>query len=120
MGENVFIYRLADASTRSVIVSRGELAVTSSGDTTLQSAATGYLYVVLNYTFTTDTDIAVKFIGGTTDLTGLIKPGANGGASASDASIGLFETAAGEALKINLSGAAVVGGHYTYAKVPVS
>ncbi|TXH58105.1 MAG: hypothetical protein E6Q97_03090 [Desulfurellales bacterium] len=119
MINNVFVYRKSDNTTRTAAIQRAKIAATSSGDTTLQSAADGYLYVVIDYAFTTDTDVAVKFIGGSTDISGLIKPGANGGVAASSPN-GLMETGNNEALKINLSGAAVVGGHYSYAKVPIA
>jgi hypothetical protein len=43
--------------------------------------------------------------------------GANGGVAAAYCPVGHFETAAGEALNINLSGAVAVGGHVVYVEV---
>lgn len=61
--------------------------------------------------------VSVKFQSAANDKTGLLPLAANGGVADSFCPVGLFETNAGEALNINLSGAVAVGGYLTYVEV---
>lgn len=95
-----------------------KIAATASGDTGVIPAKAGKQFLILHYIVVCKTAVDVKFVSGSTDLTGTMGFGANGGANAGQAQMdtyGLFTTlAANEALKINLSGNATVGGHITY------
>jgi hypothetical protein len=51
------------------------------------------------------------------DKSGLLYLAANGGVVAPESPRGYFETAAGEALQLNLSAAVAVGGHISYCEV---
>ena len=79
---------------------------------------------VLNYTLISDTAGTYKFQSASTDITGAIPVAANGGASPNghgalpDGQIGLFETAAGEALNLVFSTTANIGGHLAYQLRP--
>lgn len=55
--------------------------------------------------------------GSNTDLTGLMSHAANTGVADTFSPVGLFETAAGEALKLNLNAAVQVSGYLTYIEV---
>lgn len=97
------------------------IAASSSGDNTLVAAAAGKAIRVLNYKLSFGGTVNAKFkSGASTDLTGLLYGAAavNVGSEPLRWSEGrmapLLETAAGEALVLNLSGAVAVGGHVTY------
>jgi hypothetical protein len=93
------------------------IAASSSGDNAIVAAVTGKRIRVLNYMFMATTPVNVKWRSATTDLCGALPAGANGGASCSFEGMGCFQTAAGEALNLNLSGAVAVGGHLTYVLI---
>lgn len=88
----------------------------ASGNTALVAAAgTGKKIVVRNYLLIASAAVSVKFRSANTDLTGAMALSANGGASAAGhPEVGWFETAANEALNINLSAAQQVSGHVSY------
>lgn len=92
------------------------IAASASGDNTLVSAVTGKKIRVHGYVLSASAAVNAKFRSGTTDVTGLLYPGANGGAVAPRAFSpdGWFETVAGQALVLNLSAAVAVGGHLVY------
>jgi hypothetical protein len=91
-----------------------KISTSSSGATQLVAAVAGKKIVVISYAVIVNAAVNVKFQSGSTDLTGLMYFAANGGATVTVEGLGCFETAAGEALNINLSGAVAVGGHITY------
>lgn len=95
------------------------IAVSSSGVTQLIAAVTLKKIRVLSYVITANAAVNAKFQShvAPTDKSGLLYFGANGGVSAPYSPTGHFETIAGEALDINLSGAVAVGGHLTYVEV---
>lgn len=97
------------------------IAAAGAGDNTVVAGVTGKKIRVLGYILMASAAVNAKWRSATTDKTGLLYPGANGGASApvvSDPSeMFWFETAVGEALVINLSGAIAVGGHVVYNEV---
>lgn len=92
----------------------------SSGANQLVAAATGAKYRVLQVAVVATTAVSVKFQSGTTDITGTFPLGANGGVVLPYNEHGWFETAAGEALNINLSGAVSTGVQIQYIKLPVT
>jgi hypothetical protein len=73
---------------------------------------------VLSLFFVTSTFMSIKFqTGATTDITGALPLGANGGLVLPFNPVGWFETAAGAKLNIVLSVAAAVAGGLTYIEV---
>ena len=87
------------------------IAATALGTTEVVAAqGAGRRIVMEVYVFTTDGDIVIKFQSSATDLTGDIKPGVNGVVSSNVPIV----CAVNEALNINLSANAIVGGHCSY------
>lgn len=95
------------------------LVATASGDTTVVAAVTGYKIRVIAYDFLVSANVDVKFKSGSTDITGLYSVPVRGGKVDNENESGWFETAASEALKINLSAAVTLGGTLTYILVEV-
>lgn len=93
------------------------ISASSSGNTSVVALVSSKKIRVLAYAFQCNAAVNVKFQSNTTDKTGLFYNAANTGALAGFNPVGWFETAAGEALNINLSGAVAVGGHITYIEV---
>lgn len=102
-----------------------KIDVSSSGSNTIVSAVTGKKIRVLAYTIIAAGAVTAKWQSASTDLSGAMSLAANGGAAPSISilapgnMIGLFETAPGEALNLNLGGAVNVAGHMTYIEVAV-
>jgi hypothetical protein len=91
------------------------ISASSSGDTTLVAAQGGRRYRVVQFYMTTDAPVFVKFKSGSTDVTGPVRLADDGkGHDKGLNPAGWFITAPGEALKINLSGNAIVGGVLGY------
>lgn len=101
-------------------VTKAPVAATSSGNTSVVAAVTGKRICVTRVMVVTKTALDLKFQSATTDITGAMGYAAGGGwrdgiaRNADDADDCLFETAVGEALNINLSGAGTVGGYISY------
>jgi hypothetical protein len=94
------------------------IAVSASGDNAVVSAVAGKKIRVVKYTLSAAGSVVVKFRSGSSaDLTGPFALATFGGLGGSYCPLGLFETAAGESLVINLSGAVSVAGHLTYIEV---
>jgi len=94
-----------------------KIAASASGDNEIVDAVAGKKIRVLRWGFAAGGDVTAKWRSGSTDLTGprpLTKYAAAGGAPSP---WGLFETAAGEALNLNLSAAVAVGGELTYVLI---
>ena len=96
------------------------IAASTLGDNTLVAAVAGKKVRVHGYELSASAAANAKFkSGAATDLTGLIYLAAAG--SSADAqdrqgdTDGLFETAAGQALVLNLSAAVPVGGFVDYS-----
>jgi hypothetical protein len=89
----------------------------SSGDNAIVAAVAGKRIRVLSYAIVGAGAVSAKFRSGTTDITGAMAFGANGGIAMPFNPVGYFETAAGAALNVNLSGAVAVAGHVTYIEV---
>lgn len=96
-----------------------KIVASSSGATEVVAAVTSKKIRVLAYTLQCNAAVNAKFQSHVTptDKTGLLYNGTNTGASPAFCPVGHFETVAGEALDINLSGAVAVGGHLTYVEV---
>jgi hypothetical protein len=94
------------------------IAAASNGDNTLVAAVATKKIRVLNYVLISSGTVNAKFRSATAgDISGLLYLIANVGAAAGYAITGHFETVAGEALILNLSGAVAVGGHLSYIEV---
>ena len=89
---------------------------TNSGNTQVVGAVSGKRIRVIAYAVIANATVSIKFQSGTTDITGSMRVVEGGGiAHAYDG--GLFETAVGQALNINLSTNATVGGYIVYREV---
>lgn len=96
-------------------VNRAILAATASGNTQLVAAQGGGVRIrVLSINFVALAAVDVKLQSATTDLTGTYPNAANGGVVMPNNQHGWFQTAANEALNINLSLATTVGGVLTW------
>jgi hypothetical protein len=93
------------------------IAASSAGATAVVAAVTGKKVRVLSYALLAAADVNVKWQSAASDRSGLLYLAARGGVSVPHSPVGHFETAAGEALNVNLSGAVAVGGHLTYVEV---
>ena len=93
-----------------------QINATSSGDTQVVAAVSGRRIVVVAFAVIASATVNIRFRSGTTDITGSMRLVEGGGiAHAYDA--GLFQTATGQALNINLSTNATVGGYVVYRTV---
>lgn len=96
------------------------ISVSSSGANEIVAAVPGRRIRVLSYIIVADAAVKVTWRSGSTDLSGQMNLAAAGygvSSSGSVSSMGYlaqFVTAPGEALNLNLSLAAAVGGHLTY------
>jgi hypothetical protein len=94
------------------------VAAAASGDNTLVVAVPGKRLRVLKYTVVAGGAVSVKFRSASaTDLTGAMALAANSGVGGAFCPVGLFETAVGESIVLNLSATASVAGHLTYIEV---
>ena len=97
-------------------VSFAQINATASGDTQVVAAVSNRRIVVVAYAVVANATVNIRFRSGTTDITGAMRLVEGGGiAHAYDA--GLFQTAVGQALNINLSTNATVGGYVVYRTV---
>lgn len=97
-----------------------KIAASSSGAATVVAAVTSKKIRVLQFYLTGNGAVNANFQSHTTTATatGLVYiAAAGGGVSVPFSPLGSFETVAGEALDINLSGAVAVGGHLVYVEV---
>lgn len=89
-----------------------------SGDNEVVALVSGKKIRVLAYNFVASGAVNAKWRSGTTDITGLTYMDAAGkGKVAPFSPVGWFETAASEALNLNLSGAVAVGGEVVYVEI---
>ena len=121
-------YGLSQSGTWSVTVTNSPLTVgystvqyapinaTTSGDTQIVAGVSGKRIRVIAYAVIANATVSIKFRSGTTDITGSMRIVEGGGiAHAYDG--GLFQTAVGQPLNINLSANATVGGYVVYREV---
>jgi len=89
---------------------------TNSGNTQIVGAVSGKRIRVIAFAVVANATVNIKFQSGTSDITGSMRIVEGGGiAHAYDG--GLFQTAVGQALNINLSANATVGGYVVYREV---
>lgn len=93
------------------------ISCSSSGNNEIVAAVATKKIRVLNYSVISNGTVNAKWRSASTDKSGLLYLIANVGASPAYSPVGQFETVAGEALNINLSGAVAIGGHLTYVEV---
>jgi len=92
------------------------ISATTAGTTQVVGAVSGKRIRVIAYAVVAAEPTRIKFQSGTTDITGSMQLVEGGGiAHAYDG--GLFETAVGQPLNINLSINATVGGYVVYREV---
>jgi hypothetical protein len=91
----------------------------ASGDTTVVTGIPGKYFIVLGFFFATAAAISVKWISGTTDLTGAMPFAANGGISV-ESEVGIMQTIVGDSLILNLSGISQTGGSVAYVTLDSS
>ncbi len=124
-GTNTIGGVIAQASTG--VIYNGTAALTpkfvaisaeAAGDNTLVAAVPGKRLRVLKYTLLSSGFVGVKFrSGATADLTGSMPLAANSGVGGAYCPAGLFETATGDPLVVNLSAGVGIAGHLTYIEV---
>jgi len=93
----------------------------TAGNNTLIAANANARIRVHNYVFVTGGVVNVKFVGGTTDLTGAMSSSVSSPSATpttADQEACLFHTGKNEALIINLSDAVQVSGHLAYSLEP--
>lgn len=108
------------SGTTALTVKYAVINTAASGVSTVVAGVATKKIRVLSYRFQADADVSVKFRDNTAavDLTGAMATGAKGGGGgAAFSPVGHFETAAGNALSINLSAAVQVSGHVAYVEV---
>lgn len=98
-------------------IQHAAIEASSSGDTTVVSAKTGKHIVVLSMSIVGVTAVGVKWKSGSTTISGVQEYPDTGGIVRPWNPGGWMQTAAGEALVINLDGAVQVGGELTYQVV---
>jgi hypothetical protein len=97
-------------------VQYASINATNSGNTQVVGAVSGKRIRVIAYAVIASATVNIRFRSGSTDITGAMRLVEGGGiAHAYDG--GLFETAVGQALNINLSTNATVGGYIVYREV---
>jgi len=96
-------------------VKYAKIDCSSSGANQIVAAVASKKLRVVSYVLSASAAVNAKWQSASTDISGLIYMDAKGGASPSHFD-GLIETAAGEALNLNLSGAIAVGGHLAYVE----
>jgi hypothetical protein len=107
------------SGTTALTVKYAIINAAALGNTQLVAGVATKKLRVLSFRYVADADVSVKFRSATAgDLTGAMATGAKGGGGgAAFSSAGHFETVAGEALQINLSGNVQVSGHLAYVEV---
>jgi len=91
------------------------VSVAGSGNNTLVTGVAGHLYKVTSYALVANGTVGVKFISGSTDISGVMPLIVNSGVSATGSREDpLLETLPGDNLIINLSAAVAVTGHLSY------
>lgn len=93
------------------------IAASASGQSSLVALVASKKIRLLYISLMASAGVNVKFQSNSTDITGLYYLAANTGFVLPFSPIGLFETAAGQTLNINLSSATAVGGSLAYIEV---
>lgn len=105
----------------SLLVKRFVITASSSGNNAIVTAVANRYLRVLSYNYVVNAAVNVAWRSGTTTVIGGLGywGGQGVGKVAPHNDHGWFQTAAGEDLNLNLSGAVPVGGEGTYIEVPV-
>lgn len=98
---------------------RAKIDAAGAGDNTVIAAVAGKIIRVYAVVLIAAGAVTVKFQSGAsgTDLTGPLTLAANTGFSSSWSPVGLFQTAEGALLNLNLGGAVVTGGWLIYGEI---
>ena len=99
-----------------IVPKYAKIDVASAGDNTIVAAVAGKKIRVLQYALVVGAATTVIWKSGSTAISGDMSFDANSGISSPFSPVGLFETAAGEALVLNLSAANPVSGHLVYVE----
>ena len=112
-----FERKRTDGAGAAVPLKFAKIDAATSGFNTLVAAVAGKKLRVLNYAFMAAGSVNANFASASTALTGAYPLAAQTGVSSSHSEDGVFETIAGDALRLNLSGAIQVSGHLAYIEV---
>lgn len=106
--------------TKILPVKRAVITASSANNNEIVAAVSGHHIRVLSYNYVVNAAVNAAWrSGATTVIGGLGYWGSQGtGKVAPHNKHGWFQTAAGEALNLHLSGAVAVGGECTYCEVP--
>lgn len=108
---------LAVSLGRNQTIRFASISVSASGDSQIVALTAAKKVKVLSVALVASGTVSIKWRSNTTDISGALPLVANSGFILPASSPGqghYFETAAGEALNINLSGAVAVNGHISY------
>lgn len=108
---------VTSASPRVTSHINAKLTSASSGSNEIVAAVAGVRYRVLAVVAVTTLANSIKFLSAATDISATFPLGANGGLVLPFNEHGWFETAAGEALNINLSVATSTGVQLQYVRL---
>ena len=95
-----------------------KISAANSGNNAVVAAVADHRIRVLRWGLTAGGDVNAKWRSGSTDLTGARSLTRYASAGGAYCPIGVFQTAKGEALNLNLDAAVAVGGELTYVLVP--
>lgn len=107
-GQAGYIFIKREGSNQSVSV------INTTGTAVLVSGVPGYQIEVNFYTLSASTAAPIKFLSGSTDITGLINIG-NSGSITSQSEQGILRTNKGESLSLNTTG--TINGNISYRLV---
>jgi hypothetical protein len=95
------------------------ISASTSGDTLIVAGVAGYRVRVVKYSLVCADGVVVTWESSTAGaITGPMTFAVNGGICESYCPAGVFQTAVGEGLVLNLSGNISVGGSLTYTLIP--
>ena len=100
-----------------VVLLYAAVSASGSGANILVAAVAARRICVCNYLIVAAGAVGVKWVRGSTDISGVMQVAATGGVASPVASPGLgplFKTGVNEDLVLNLSAAVSVGGHLSY------
>jgi len=93
------------------------IAASSSGSNAIVALVSGKKIRVIRWNASSNGSVNMKWQSSATDITGLFYTTQFASAGGAYCPVGIFETASGEALNLNLSAAVAVGGVLTYLEV---
>ena len=99
-------------------IKQAKIDETAAAENEIIAGIAGKILRVLAFTLVTNAASTVTWRSNSTDITGPMPLGVNGRVGAEFAEEGHFETAAGEALRLNAGTATAHGGWVVYVEVP--